>query len=369
MRKIAVILGTRPEAIKLLPIYSILRKNDRIDVELISTGQHKEMLEQVFDLFNVSPKIDLNVMLNGQGLSELTGKIFLKLGAWIEKSKPDIIIVQGDTTTAMAAALIGFYNKIPLAHVEAGLRTYNKFSPFPEEINRQIIGNVADYHFAPTQKSYEVLVKEGKEKVFMVGNTVIDSLFSCLLLIKDKNKYINTFKEIVLPGKRNVLITCHRRESFGDGIKSICEAIKIISQEHNDLNYIFPVHMNPNVSKIVNNVLGGVNNVKILSPLKYDEIVYVLDNSVLVLTDSGGIQEEAPALNIPVLVLRDTTEREEGVESGCSKLVGIETETIVNQVNLLLKDEREYQKMANSSNPYGDGKASERIADHLLSEL
>lgn len=369
MRKVAVILGTRPEAIKLLPIYSILRRNELTDVELISTGQHKEMLEQVFNLFKVSPKIDLNVMLKGQSLSELTGKIFLKLGAWIDKSKPDMIVVQGDTTTAMAAALIGFYNKIPLAHVEAGLRTYNRFSPFPEEINRQIIGNVADYHFAPTQKSYEVLVKEGKEKVFMVGNTVIDSLFSCLHLINEKIHYINTFKEVLLPGKRNVLITCHRRESFGDGIKNICEAIKIISQEHSDLNYIFPVHMNPNVSKTVNNVLDGINNVKILSPLKYDEIVYVLNNSILVLTDSGGVQEEAPALNIPVLVLRDTTEREEGVESGCSRLVGTDSDTIVNQVNLLLKDEIEYQKMANSPNPYGDGKAAERIADYLFSIL
>ena len=369
MQKVAVILGTRPEAIKLLPLHLELLKMKVFEVKLISTGQHREMLDQVFDLFNVYPDHDLRIMRNGQSLAEITGNIFIKLGNWVEGNKPDLIIVQGDTTTAMVAAIVGFYNNIPTAHIEAGLRTYKKRSPFPEEVNRQFIGTVADYHFAPTQKSYEVLVKEGKENIYLVGNTVIDSLFSCLKLIEGKNSYIEIFQEILLPEKRNILITCHRRESFGEGIKNICEAVKILANEFEWINFLFPVHLNPHVSQVVNEELKGIRNVKLLSPLKYDELVYVMSNSMLVLTDSGGIQEEAPSLNIPVLVLREKTEREEGVEAGCSKVIGTAVENILSQVRLLFKDKAEYQKMANAKNPYGDGKASERIVEYLLKIL
>lgn len=369
MQKVAIILGTRPEAIKLLPVYFELLKRNVKDISVVSTGQHREMLYQVLDIFNVQPAVDLNVMKDGQGLDELTGNIFIKLGNWVKENNPGLIIVQGDTTTAMVAAVVGFYNNIAIAHVEAGLRTYNKKSPFPEEINRQFIGAVSDYHFAPTQKSYDVLLRERREKVYLVGNTVIDSLFSCLKLIKDNNTFRDKFKTVLRGDRKNILVTCHRRESFRQGIKNICEAVKILSIDYQDLNFVFPVHLNPQVSSIVNSNLQKINNVKLLPPLQYDEMVYVMSNSLLVLTDSGGIQEEAPSLNIPVLVLRETTEREEGIENGCSKLVGTGIGNITSQVRLLLENKVEYQKMANAPNPYGDGKAAKRIVDCLLREI
>jgi UDP-N-acetylglucosamine 2-epimerase (non-hydrolysing) len=364
---IGIIVGTRPEAIKLIPVYLELKKNFP-SVELISTGQHFTMLEQIFSFFEVSPDVALDVMMPNQSLAGLTARLCDRLQSCYEDKKYDLIIVQGDTTTAMTASLVAFYNRIKVAHVEAGLRTYNKFSPFPEEVNRQIISRIADYHFAPTQKAMDVLIKEGVEKSYLAGNTVIDSLVLCLQKVKmNEKKYEEKYK-IINDYNKLILITGHRRENFGRGFEEICSAIKHLSCVYPDYLFYYPVHLNPNVKGKVSNFLSGIKNIVLDVPLPYDELIYLMSKSFIILTDSGGIQEEGPSLSVPILVMRDTTERPEGIENGCSVLVGTSSEKIISVFNNLVIDSILYQSMADAGNPYGDGKSAIYISETLLKE-
>ena len=365
INKIGIIVGTRPEAIKLIPVYLELKK--RFDVvELVSTGQHFSMLEQIFTFFDVQPDISLDVMLPSQNLAMLTSRLCERIQECIVERGYDLLIVQGDTTTAMTASLIGFYNRIRVAHVEAGLRTYNKHSPFPEELNRQIISRIADFHFAPTVNAFQVLEREGLEGRYMVGNTVIDSLLFCLDKVRShKAKYAVRFP-VVNKYRRLVLITGHRRENFGKGFEEICAAVRKLSDTYPDYLFYYPVHLNPNVKNKVELLLGGLKNVILDEPLPYDEIVYLMSRSFVILTDSGGIQEEGPTLNVPILVMRDTTERPEGIENGCAVMVGTSSEKIINEFNSLVMDTGRYQQMVKAINPYGQGDSSLRIAQILL---
>jgi UDP-N-acetylglucosamine 2-epimerase (non-hydrolysing) len=365
--RIAIIVGTRPEAIKLVPVYLELNKRT-LHVDLISTGQHEQMLQQIFDFFSLSPDIHLKVMQPNQTLSGLTALLIDKLQQCIDVGKYDMLIVQGDTTTAFVGALVGFYNKIPVYHIEAGLRTYDRNSPFPEEINRQLITRLATFHFAPTVRALKNLQLEGVENAHMVGNTVIDSLLMCIDRIKmhsdaykEKYKILDDYDSIIL-------ITGHRRENFGKGFESICEAIRALAVQYPATLFYYPVHLNPNVRNVVLNHLGGVKNVVLDEPISYDELIYVMSRSKLILTDSGGIQEEGPTLNKPILVMRDTTERPEGIDAGCSKLVGTSTDVIIEEFTKLMGNPAYYQSMANIENPYGDGSSSRKIADIILGQ-
>ncbi len=367
-KKIGIVLGTRPEAIKLIPVYLELKRTFS-SVELISTGQHYSMLEQIFKFFEVTPDISLNVMTTNQSLSGLTAKLTECLQTCYEERKYDLVIVQGDTTTAMTASLVAYYNRIKVAHIEAGLRTYNKYSPFPEEINRQIIGRIADFHFAPTQKAMNVLAKEEIKNSFLVGNTVIDSLLFCsqkiennLSKYKEKFSFIGNFEKLVL-------ITGHRRENFGEGFDGICDAIRTLSETYPSFLFYYPVHLNPNVKDKVYAVLSDLDNVMLNEPLPYDDLIFLMSRSYIILTDSGGIQEEAPSLNVPILVMRDTTERPEGIENGCAILVGTSSEKIVEEFNNLVDNKSHYQQMAEAVNPYGDGKSSVAIASILKKQI
>ncbi len=363
-KKIAIVLGTRPEAIKLLPVYQALRHCfERVD--LISTGQHQMMLQQIFDFFETQPAVSLDVMQPDQTLGGLTSRLSDKLSVLFHERRYDLVIVQGDTTTAMVAALMAFYQRIKVVHVEAGLRTHNKFSPFPEEVNRQIISRVADYHFAPTWKAKEVLLEEGLTNVHCVGNTVIDSLMLCLEKIKTEDAAYRQRFEMIGRFEKLVLITGHRRENFGDGFDQICAAIKELAALYPSFLFYYPVHLNPNVKHKVHSILSGLSNVFLGQPLPYDELVYLMSRSFMILTDSGGIQEEAPSLNVPLLVMRDTTERPEGIDAGCARLVGTDKFTIVNTFKKLAEDEAVYQSMARAGNPYGEGKSSSLIASIL----
>jgi UDP-N-acetylglucosamine 2-epimerase (non-hydrolysing) len=369
MKKIAIVLGTRPEAIKLIPIYTELIKNDFFSATLISTGQHREMLDQIFDFFGVKPDIELSVMTTNQTLASLTANLSTVLQDCFEDLKPDLVIVQGDTTTAFISSLIAYYNKISVAHVEAGLRTNHKYSPFPEEINRKLISSIADYHFAPTSKALQVLKNEGLDNVFQVGNTVVDSLLLCLQKLEtDKTSYSVKFK-ILEKYRKTILVTGHRRESFGDGFRRICDAILQLAKKYPDCLFFYPVHLNPNVRSVVISMLSGVENIYITEPLPYDELIYVMSNSFLILTDSGGIQEEAPTLNVPVLIMRDTTERMEGVEAGCALLVGTDTEHICANFINLVENENLYKKMSSVENPYGDGTTSQHIVEIIKDKI
>lgn len=372
MKKIAIVLGTRPEAIKLIPVYLHLRENQEqlgLMPLLISTGQHKEMLEQIFTFFGVEADINLSVMVSNQTLTDLASKVTKELGGVLSEEKPDVVIVQGDTTTAMIGALVGFYQRIPVAHVEAGLRTYNRFSPYPEEANRQMIGCLADIHFTPTPKATKVLEAERKDGIEEVGNTVIDSLVLCLNKVnKNRDTYNEKFSK-ELSNEQLVLVTGHRRENFGEGFENICNALTELSTKYPQINFVYPVHLNPNVKKVVNERLAGIDNIILINPLPYDELVFLMDKSVLILTDSGGIQEEAPSLNVPLLVMRDTTERQEGIDAGCAILVGTNKEVIVDTFDKVYKDKELYDKMSNVANPYGDGQTSKRIADYLRQYL
>lgn len=362
-RKIAFIVGTRPEAIKLLPVYQEFKRPGEFDAVLISTGQHREMLEQIFRFFEVAPDIELNVMTPNQSLAGLSARLMEKLDGVLHEHRFEAIVVQGDTTTCMIGSLVAFYHKAKVIHVEAGLRTYNKYSPFPEEINRKITGVIADIHFAPTQRAADALYKEGiNEHVVIAGNTVIDSLLYAVEKVKaSKDIYLSLLGTHVDFSKKIVLVTGHRRESFGEGFKNICNALQQLAEGYPDLQFIYPVHLNPNVREIVYAELGAISNVKLIDPLPYDQLVFLMNECYMILTDSGGIQEEAPTLGKPVIVLRDTTERPEGIELGCSVLAGTETKTIVEKFVEICGNSELYTKMSSAGNPYGDGNASKLI--------
>ena len=373
-----VVFGTRPEAIKMAPLCHRLREQKDIETIICVTAQHREMLDQVLSIFELTPDIDLNVMKKGQDLYDVTSNILLKMRNTLKEEKPDIVLVHGDTTTTFATSLACFYMGVKVGHVEAGLRTHDIQAPFPEEYNRQSTGIIADYHFAPTDLSQQNLLAEGKNKesIIVTGNTVIDALHLVLKTIdvdKNKSKDITLRLNERLPfaweAARFVLITGHRRENFGQGFLDICEAIKELAIKNPDSHFVYPVHLNPNVQKPVNEILLGLDNVWLIEPLEYEDFVYLLKQSYLVLTDSGGIQEEAPSLGKPVLVMRDVTERPEAVEAGTVKLVGASKKNIVSSIDLLLNDEALYTKMSQAHNPYGDGKACDRIVDFIRGTL
>ena len=380
MKKILLIFGTRPEAIKMAPIVKELEKNtDKFQTIVCVTGQHRQMLDQVLQLFEVKPDYDLNIMQPNQDLYDITSRILLGLRTVLKEVQPDFVFVHGDTTTSTVAALAAFYQQIPVVHIEAGLRTHNIYSPFPEEMNRQLTGRLTAYHMSPTQKSKENLLKENIDEqcIFVTGNTVIDAL---LFVVKklESDKKTQTDVECFISnqgydigrlnqGRRLVLITGHRRENFGDGFLHICEAIKDLSEQYPEVDFVYPVHLNPNVQKPVYDMLGKKtnDNVFLISPLDYLPFVYLMSRSCLILTDSGGVQEEAPGLGKPVLVMRDTTERPEAVDAGTVRLVGTAKEKIIAEVAMLLDDDQHYKNMSQANNPYGDGFAAKRIIDFL----
>ncbi len=365
--KVAIMLGTRPEAIKLVPIYLELKRNNHFKPVLISTGQHASMLKQIFDFFEIEPDIELQVMQPNQTLSSLTSILFDKIGELFENNHFDFVLVQGDTTTAFVSAVSSLYHKFTLAHVEAGLRTYDKWAPFPEESNRQMIGVIADIHFTPTQTATDCLMKENITKnVVQVGNSVIDSLLLAKQKIeKNKDKYEKRFESLIDFSKKIILVTGHRRESFGKGFEEICKALATIAKNNPEFQIIYPVHMNPNVQKIVYETLTPFGNIKLIDPLPYDELIYLMSQSWLIMTDSGGIQEEAPSLNVPIIVMRDKTEREEGIESGCAVLGGTNTKSILKQFDKIFSSQNIYEKMKNTKNPYGDGSTSKKVVKYL----
>ena len=362
--KLLFVFGTRPEAIKLAPVIKTFQENqDKFITEICITSQHKSMLRQVLQLFDLQPDYDLDLMKKNQTLEYLTAKAIEKLGAIYKKSSPDIIFVQGDTTTVMAASISAFYQQIKIAHIEAGLRSYNKFSPFPEEMNRVLTSHLADYHFAPTRQAKDNLLREGinKKNIWVTGNTVIDALFLTLQIVRrNKDIYLKYFRQKGIKfDKRVILVTGHRRENFGKGFQNICNALLEIANE--DIEIIYPVHLNPNVQEPVNNILHQKKNIHLIKPLSYDKMIYLLNKAYMVLTDSGGIQEEAPSLGKPVLVMRDVTERQEGIEAGTAKLVGADKDNIIDNTLMLLNDLSMYRKMSVVNNPYGNGKASKNI--------
>ena len=361
MKKIMLIFGTRPEAIKMCPLVNELKQRQNIQTVVCVTGQHKEMLDQVLNSFHVIPDYNLHIMKEKQTLFDITISILNSIKAVLEREKPDIILVHGDTTTTFVASLAAFYMQIPIGHVEAGLRTYNILSPFPEEFNRQAVGIIAKYNFAPTEKARQNLLNEGKDpnSIYVTGNTAIDALKTTV-----SNKYKHPILDWV--GKeRLIMVTAHRRENLGEPLRSMFRAIRRIVDEFDDVKVIYPIHMNPVVRSAANEILGGHERIKIIEPLEVVDFHNFLNRSYLILTDSGGIQEEAPSLGKPVLVMRDTTERPEGIKAGTLKLVGTKEEVIYTECKKLLIEEAEYKKMSNASNPYGDGNASKRIADIL----
>ncbi len=370
--KVVTIFGTRPEAIKLFPVIRALSKRAGLETISCVTAQHREMLDQVLDIADIEPDYDLDLMRADQSLDELTGRLLMGIGQTLDDIQPQRVVVQGDTATAMCGALAAYYRKIPVSHVEAGLRSYNIYHPWPEEVNRKIIGTIADQHFAPTETSAAALLKENvpNEQITVTGNTVIDALLTTTA--KNQNdKFINVDLQGLFDNfsdKRIIGITSHRRENFGDGLTNIASALRTIA-ERDDVALIFPVHLNPNVRAIMNDALGGLDNVAMIEPLDYPNFVALLNSATIMLTDSGGVQEEAPALGKPVLVMRDTTERPEGVEAGTAKLVGTDQNLIVKETNRLLDDEDYYDSMAKAHNPFGDGHASERIAEIIEQSL
>ncbi len=370
MKKVLTVFGTRPEAIKMAPLVHVLANDDRFDARVCVTAQHREMLDQVLELFEISPEYDLNIMKAGQTLPEITSRILLEITPVLKEFKPDVVLVHGDTATTFASSLAAYYEQIAVGHVEAGLRTGNIYSPWPEEANRKLTGALTNFHFAPTQISKDNLTAENysDENIYITGNTVIDAL----LLIKEKldsNAELNASLAAKFPmldeSKKLILVTGHRRESFGGGFERICEALVDVANAHKDVQILYPVHLNPNVQEPVNRLLSGVDNIKLIEPQQYLPFVYLMNRSHIILTDSGGIQEEAPSLGKPVLVMRDTTERPEAVAAGTVRLVGTDKEKIFEQINLLLTDKEQYDQMAFAHNPYGDGKASLRIVDTL----
>ena len=377
MKKLLFIFGTRPEAIKMLPIivHAKTSYKESFEVKLCVTAQHRRMLDQVLEVFEVTPDFDLDIMSKEQDLYDITSRVLLGLRGVLAKYTPDCILVHGDTTTTFAATLAAFYKKIPVAHVEAGLRTKNIYSPWPEEINRTLTGHIAKFHFAPTNVSKENLEKEGiKDNVIVTGNSVIDALLWVVNKFKADQRlnaqFIQMFEEHNVDfTKKIILVTGHRRENFGEGFINICNAIKAIAKRHNNVQIIYPVHLNPNVQTPVNEILRGVNNIILLEPLDYLPFVYLMQNCYIILTDSGGVQEEAPSLKKPVLVMRNTTERPEAIASGNVILVGTDSEMIIKHVNELLDDKDSYSAMTNGQNPYGDGYTSKLILEYLSNKL
>ena len=372
--RILVSFGTRPEGIKMAPLIKEIQSNPKtMELFICSTGQHREMLKQVIDFFEIKPDIELNLMMHDQTLGKLSSKIIESMESVFNEVKPDIVIVQGDTTTAFLTAFVAFYQKIKIGHVEAGLRTYNKFSPFPEEINRQLLSKITDLHFAPTKSARKNLLREGfnKKSIILTGNTIVDAMEWGIKKINDynflkKSEEINNLEKTVDIKKKIILVTMHRRESFGEDIKNVCEALKFISNKYNDVEIIYPVHLNPNVIEPVNKILSGEKNIKLIKPLSYEAFLWLMNKSYLIITDSGGIQEEVPSFKKPVLVIRDFTERNESVKLGLSKLVGTKTQNIINNISLLLESKKDYEKMIADKNPYGDGNASKRIVLAIL---
>lgn len=377
-----LVFGTRPEAIKMAPLVKCLKQRDEeFEAIVCVSGQHREMLDQVLRIFDIKPDYDLNIMKSGQDLYDITTRVLLGMRDVLREVNPDVVLVHGDTTTSTTAALAAFYQQIPVGHVEAGLRTHNIYSPWPEEMNRQITGRIATLDFAPTQLSRQNLLDEGvpENHIYVTGNTVIDALHIVVDKIKSDGRLGETLTLSLKNqgydvtrldnGRRLVLITGHRRENFGDGFINICNAINDLSEKYPDVDFVYPMHLNPNVRKPIHKIFGdnleNLGNLFFIEPLEYLDFVFLMDKSTIVLTDSGGIQEEAPGLGKPVLVMRDTTERPEALEAGTVKLVGTNYQKIVGNVSMLLDDEKEYYKMSRANNPYGDGKASLRIAEAL----
>ena len=382
MKKIMLVFGTRPEAIKMAPLVKEFQKYpDKFQTIVCVTGQHRQMLDQVLDIFDIKPDYDHNIMKQGQDLYDVTARVLTGMRDVLSEAKPDVVLVHGDTTTSTAAALAAFYQQIPVGHVEAGLRTHNIYSPWPEEMNRQITGRIATYHFAPTPLSRENLIAEGiaTDKITVTGNTVIDALYMVIDKIKRDSALDSKLNaelksagydvDRLANGRKMVLITGHRRENFGDGFISMCRAIKALTEKYPDVDSVYPMHLNPNVRRPIHEVFGddlsGLGNMFFIEPLEYLSFVYLMEKSTIVLTDSGGIQEEAPGLGKPVLVMRNTTERPEALDAGTVKLVGTDYDKIVNEVSRLLDGVEYYDKMSKAVNPYGDGSASYRIVESI----
>ncbi len=361
--KVLFIFGTRPEAIKMAPLIKEVEKSAGLQARVCVTAQHRQMLDQVLRIFNIEPDYDLNIMTSNQSLFDITSRVVSGLQKILADEKPALVVVQGDTTTTFAGALAAYYTRTSVAHVEAGLRTGNKFAPFPEEINRRLTSVITDIHLPPTEWARDNLLKEGVDPstVYVTGNTVIDALFYVVDGLRKSNPHFERLFDGIDFNKRMVLITGHRRENFGEGFINICEAIRELAQNKPDVEFVYPVHFNPNVRGPVNKILNGITNVHIIEPLDYEPFVYAMDRSHIILTDSGGVQEEAPSLGKPVLVMRDTTERPEAVKAGTVRLVGTDRKKIVDGVTKLLDDAGEYSSMSRAHNPYGDGKASQRI--------
>ena len=380
MKNMMLVFGTRPEAIKMSPLVKEFQKYpEKFETIVCVTGQHREMLDQVLRIFDIQPDYDLNIMKQGQDLYDVTARVLTGMREVLKETQPDIVLVHGDTTTSTAAALAAFYQQIPVGHIEAGLRTHNIYSPWPEEVNRQITGRIATYHFAPTSLSKDNLLQEGisGEQIIVTGNTVIDALYMVVEKIKNDGILSCELEKVLKAsgydisrlsdGRKLVLITGHRRENFGDGFISMCKAIKSRSEKYPEVDFVYPMHLNPNVRKPIHEVFGESQraNLFFIEPLEYLSFVYLMEKSAIVLTDSGGIQEEAPGLGKPVLVMRDTTERPEALEAGTVKLVGTDYDKIVNEVSGLLDSQEYYEKMSKAINPYGDGKACSRIVKAL----
>ena len=386
-KKVMLVFGTRPEAIKMAPLVKAFQKHpEEVETVVCVTGQHREMLDQVLRIFNVVPDYDLNIMKSGQDLYDITSRVVLGMRDVLKESQPDVVLVHGDTTTSMAAALAAFYLQIPVGHVEAGLRTHNIYSPWPEEMNRQITGRIATFNLSPTALSRQNLLEEGvsEDKIIVTGNTVIDALHMMVERIRSDATLSTTLQsELKSRGydvgrladgtRRMVLITGHRRENFGEGFKHICQAIKTLSERYPEVDFVYPMHLNPNVRRPIKEVLGDAltadNNLFFIEPLEYLDFVFLMEKSNIVLTDSGGIQEEAPGLGKPVLVMRDTTERPEALEAGTVKLVGTDYDKIVSHISQLLDSREHYEQMSKAVNPYGDGLACSRIVKHIIESI
>jgi len=372
MKKVLIIFGTRPEAIKMAPLVHACKKEMQIDSKVCVTSQHREMLDQVLQLFQIKPDFDLDIMSQGQTLTEVTAKILLNLKPILQEYKPDLVLVHGDTATTFAASLAAYYEKIEVGHIEAGLRTGDIYSPWPEEANRKLTSALTQYHFAPTKGSKENLLIEGipENNIVVTGNTVIDALFWVKSKLESDDALtaeMSTKFNFLDETKKLILVTGHRRESFGVGFERICEALKKIAKAHPDIQILYPVHLNPNVQEPVNRLLKNLPNIFLIDPQPYLPFCYLMDKSTIILTDSGGIQEEAPSLGKPVLVMRDTTERPEAIDAGTVLLVGTDIDLILNKVNMLLNDDDAYSKMSMAHNPYGDGSSCKRIVSHIIS--
>lgn len=365
MNKVLVTFGTRPEVIKLAPLIIQLKKEKNIKLTVCSTGQHRHMLDQALKTFRIKPDFDMNIMTKDQKVEQVIGKVLVRIGEILDRIDPDVVVVQGDTTTAFAISLAAFLHKVKIAHVEAGLRSYDKYKPFPEEANRRLISHIADFHFAPTPQAAKNLIKENidKKNIFITGNTAIDAL---MMVARRQMKAQMGRSWTLSKDKKLILVTAHRRESFGRPLANICKALKRIATLREDVEIVYPVHLNPSVKKTVHGIIKNETRIRLIEPLSYEDFVHIMKSSYIILTDSGGIQEEAPSFKKPVLVMREVTERAEGVRAGCARLVGLNQDSIVDSVVSLLENKKLYKKMASVKNPYGDGMASKRIADVLI---